>query len=54
MSLVLIRRISCMFGTSATFILIHWFTLLKFVLKFNGIKFVFVITYHSYHLLHNI
>ena len=24
----------------------------KFVLKFNGIKFVFAVTYHSYHLAH--
>ena len=51
MSLVLIRRILCMFGTSATFVFIHWYVT-KFVLKFNGIKFVFAVTYHSYHLAH--
>ena len=45
MTLVLIRHILCMFGTSATVICIHWF-------KFNGIKFTFAVTYHSNHLAH--
>ena len=40
-----------MFGTSATFICIHWFTY-YICFKFNGVKFVFAVTYHSYHLAH--